>query len=557
MAILSFLINLAGATMLLLFAVRMVRTGIERSFGAQFQRWLTESQSLPGSGATGVMLALILQSSAAVALLTSGFAAAGYLSFPAGLAVVLGGDLGSALIIQVLSFRLDWLVPLLLTIGGWLFIKTEGRKWRQAGRILMGIAFILISLQLLRATMEPIKDSSFLPAIAEYLGRDFITAFMVGAALAFVMHSSVAAILMCVTLVHIGAIPFAAGLSLVLGANLGSAGIPVYLTRGMSAEGRRIPVANMALRGTWALAALLVINLGFDPDLLVIASPEQSLIYAHIAFNLSLLLVALPLCRPLLRPFAAMMPAEVEAAPAEHDQISVLDPGVLDTPQMAIASLKRELLRMMGLVERMYLPIQSLYEDGDRTRMRAIRAQDAAVNAALLAIRRYVASIPIDAYTKDETKIVRSLMEYAIRLEAAGDLVSGQFLRSAGEKRDANIALSTDGWSELVHMFEAVRASFKLAGNVLISDDLESARLLVMEKTEIKQKERRSRKRHLQRLSEGRADSFESSDIHLETLRALRDMNGHISAVAYPILYRNGQLLETRLIQTMEDDKDD
>ncbi len=557
MAILSFLINLAGATMLLLFAVRMVRTGIERSFGAQFQRWLTEGTSLIGSGATGVMLALILQSSAAVALLTSGFAAAGYLAFPAGLAVVLGGDLGSALIIQVLSFRLDWLVPLLLTIGGWLFIKTEGRRWRQAGRILMGVAFILISLQLLRQTMEPIKDSAFLPAIAEYLGRDFITAFLVGAALAFVMHSSVAAILMCVTLVHIDAIPFAAGLSLVLGANLGSAGIPVYLTRGMGVEGRRIPVANMALRGTWALAALLVINIGFDPAHLLFVSPGQSLIYAHIAFNLSLLIIALPLCRPLARPVLAMMPNVARAEPEQHDEISVLDIDALGAPQMAIASLKRELLRMMGLVERMYQPIQSLYQDADKARMRVIKLQDSAVNAALLGIRRYVADIPLGKYTKDEAKTVRSLMEYAIRLEAAGDLVSGQFLSTAAEKRDERVELSADGWSELVHMFEAVRANFKLASNVLISDDLESARLLVMEKTEMKQQERRSRKRHLQRLSEGRADSFESSDVHLETLRALRDLNGHIAAVAYPILYRNGQLLETRLIQNMEDGTDD
>ncbi len=556
MAILLFLLNLAGSVMLLLFAVRMVRTGIERSFGAQFQRWLTESTSLIGSGATGVMLALILQSSAAVALLAGGFAAAGYLAFPAGLAVVLGGDLGSALIIQVLSFRLDWLIPLLLTIGGFLFVKTEGRRWRQAGRIMMGVAFILISLQLLRETMEPIKDSAFLPAIAQYLARDFVTAFLVGAALAFVMHSSVAAILMCVTLVHIGAIPFAAGLSLVLGANMGSAGIPVYLTRGMDIEGRRIPVANLILRGAWALTTLLLINLSFDPAHLLVVGPGQSLIYAHIAFNFTLFVVALPLCRPLEGILVSLMPGRIRAEPEQRDEISVLDQDVLRSPQLTIASLKREMLRMMGLVERMFLPIQSLYEDGDKARMRIIKLQDSSVNAALLAIRRYVADIPLEKYTKDEANTVRSLMEYAIRLESAGDLVSGQFLRTAAEKRDENISLSSDGWAELVHLFERVRANFKLASNVLISDDLESARLLVMEKTEIKETERRSRRRHLQRLSEGRVDSFGSSDVHLETLRALRDLNGHISSVAYPILYRNGQLLETRLIQNMEDGRE-
>jgi len=180
MAILTFLISLAGATMLLLFAVRMVRTGIERSYGASFQRLLTGADSQVQAGLSGIGLALVLQSSAAVALLVTGFAASGYLAFPAGLAIVLGGDLGSALIIQILSFRLDWLVPVLLAIGGYLFVKTEAKKPRQLGRILLGVAFILISLRFLREAMDPIRDSAFLPAIAGYLARDYITAFLVG-----------------------------------------------------------------------------------------------------------------------------------------------------------------------------------------------------------------------------------------------------------------------------------------------------------------------------------------------------------------------------------------
>ena len=197
--------------MLLLYAVRMVRTGIERSYGASFQRVMTGQRSYVQASMVGVAMAIVLQSSAAVALLASGFAASGMLAFPAGLAIVLGGDLGSALIIQVLSFQLDWLVPLLLAVGGYLFVKTEAKKARQLGRILMGVAFILISLRFLREAMDPIRDSAFLPAIADYLARDYITAFLVGGGLAFVMHSSVAAILMCVTLVQIDAIPFAAG----------------------------------------------------------------------------------------------------------------------------------------------------------------------------------------------------------------------------------------------------------------------------------------------------------------------------------------------------------
>ena len=248
MLILSFLIQLMGATMLLLYAVRMVRTGIERAFGPSFRRTVTGNKNRVSAAATGLVLAIILQSSAAVALLVSGFSSAGAVSFGVGLSVVLGADLGSALLIQVFSFDLSWLIPVLLAAGGGLFVKSDRRPLRQAGRIILGIAFILISLRFLRETMDPIRDSDFLPAIANYLARDFVTAFLVGAALAFAMHSSVAVILMCVTMVSIEAIPVVAGVSLVLGANLGSAIIPVWLTRGMENGARRVPWANLAVR---------------------------------------------------------------------------------------------------------------------------------------------------------------------------------------------------------------------------------------------------------------------------------------------------------------------
>ncbi|MCK8484243.1 Na/Pi cotransporter family protein [Aliiroseovarius sp. S2029] len=553
MAIVTFVISLAGATMLLLFAVRMVRTGIERSFGAAFQRMLTENHSLIGSSFTGVFLAVVLQSSAAVALLATGFAASGYLAFPTGLAIVLGGDLGSALIIQILSFKLDWLVPLLLAVGGWLFVKVENKRGRQFGRILMGVAFILISLQFLREAVEPIRDSAFLPAVSGYLARDFPTAFIVGAALAFVMHSSVAAILMCVTLVQIGAIPFAAALSLLLGANLGSAFIPIWLTRGMPNAGRRIPFANLVLRGSWALIVLLVINLLADPDLLLLVSPGQSLIYAHIGFNLSLLLLALPFCGLIEGPITQLLPKYKRGQSALPEQpASALDPGALDAPQQAIASLKRELLRMIGQVERMFRTVPQLYNATDSSVLRATRALDDEVNEMLSGIRTYVASMPQESCSKDETKTIRGLMEYAIRLEAAGDVIGRKLTSVAKEKLDGHLSFSQEGWAELVRMYEAVCANFHLASNVLVSDDLESARLLVFEKAEFKRAERKSRKYHLARLQNGRVESFETSDIHLETLRALRDINNHIAAIAYPILYRNGQLLETRLIEDLD-----
>ncbi len=556
MAIVSFLISLAGATMLLLFAVRMVRTGIERIYGASFQRVMTGQRSVVRAALAGLAMAVVLQSSAAVALLASGFSMRGALGFGAGLAIVLGGDLGSALIIRILSFRLDWLIPLLLAIGGYLFVKTENRRFRQAGRVFMGIAFILISLRFLREAMDPIRDSAFLPAIAEYLARDYVTAFLVGAALAFVMHSSVAAILMCVTLVQIDAIPFAAGLSLVLGANLGSAFIPVWLTRAMSAEARRIPFANLALRGTWAIVALLALNLGLGEFVPTGVSADQMLIYAHIAFNALLVISALPFCQRMAGPMRALMPAPQSASfeKGAAAGISVLDARAIRSPVQAIADLKRELLRMSGLVENMFRPTLALYDTADRRLARDIRAMDEDVNDSLASIRSYVSALSRDQFGKARIKTARDMLEYAIRLETAGDVVAKRLTVLADDLHRKGLNFSKDGRSELERIHESIIANMQLASDVLISDDLESARLLSLEKTDLKRAERDSRKRHLKRLRDGLANSIETSDIHLETLRALREFNSHIAAIAYPILYLNGQLLETRLIEDMPKD---
>ncbi len=553
MPVINFIIGLGGATMLLLFAVRMVGTGIERAMGPSFRRMITarEGRRVP-MAMMGVLLAVILQSATATALLATGFAASGLISFAGGLALVLGADFGSALVIQILSFRLEWLIPLLLAVGGYLFLKVEKRTLRQVGRIFIGIALILLALRLIGEAVQPIRESAFLPAISGYLARDFVTAFIVGAAITFVMHSSVAAILLVVTLVSVEALPAAAGASVVLGANLGSATLPIWLGRGMAPAGRRIALANLALRGLGAVAALLVINLTPALSLFDIFPEGQRVVSVHLTFNILLLALALPVVGLLERPLRALLPDLPDKGTDAFRPASALDRKVIDNPSLAIASLTREVLRMGQIVEVMARPVMELYEKYDPERIKAIRRMDRQVNEALSGIRRYAASIPREALSKEESRRIRSLTEYAINLESAGDIISKRLMSLAEEKGRKRLRLSAEGWSELRAMHERLMHNMGLAFNVLVSGDLDCARLLIEEKAEMARRERKSRKKHLNRLRQGVEQSFESSDLHLETLRWLKDLNSQISAVAYPILYQHGQLLETRLVHDMD-----
>ncbi len=549
-----FLLQLTGATLLLLFAVRMVRTGIERAMGPSFKRLVTGAKRNRIQGAfAGIVLAIILQSSAATALLATGFAASGLISIVMGLSIVLGADFGSALVIQVLSFKLDWLIPVLLAMGGWLFLYSQSIAFKQTGRILLGIAFILLALGMIGAASDPIKHSEFLPTIASYLESEYLTAFLVGALLTFIMHSSVAAILMFVTFIQLGLLPLSVGISMVLGANLGSAFVTLWLSRGMERQARQIPVANLILRGFGSLIALFVIKSFPISGILTSFGDGQALVNVHLIFNALLLIITLPFVNILIKPLAKLMPpTPSKTTDGGLIPTSALDKDATDKPALALASLRREVLRMGQIVEIMIKPVMELYQSGDIEKIKSIKHLDKGVNSSLTSIRRYVASLNRHRMCKKDNRCARELTEYAISLETAGDIVAKRLLVLAEKYNTRRLKFSDNGWAELVRIHERVVANTTLAFNVLISEDIESARLLIEEKTEMATLERKSRNKHLKRLRSGDEISFESSDLHLETLRALKDFNSQISAVAYPILYRSGQLLETRLVENPE-----
>ena len=547
MAILGFVVEIIAAVMLLLFAVRLVRTGIERRFGQSVAHFLASQRSSFMATAAGAVLAIMLQSSAAVALLLSGFAATGVMSFPTGFAALLGADLGSALVIQFLSLNLSWLQPLLLMVGGWLYLKTERQRLQIPGRIMLGLGLILVALTLLRAAVAPLSDSDVLPALADYIANDKMTGFLIGAALAFGLHSSVATILMVVVIVQTGALPFVSGLALVLGANLGSALVAVWLTRDMPLDARRVPIANAVVRGAMALVALYVVTSANLTDSLIIMSPAASLVLVHIGFNLMLVILFTPLSGLLEPPARILMPAPPDVShDALETPLSAFEKANIDDAAIALSSMRQEILQMLSEVESMYRPILTLYDEERPGAKEEWRAKDERVNTLFMNLRRFMAESARAQFSKPELKQSRALIEYAIRVEAAGDLVSKRLTSLAAEKHANRLEFSKSGSEELKQLHALVQSGFSLARHVLLVDDIEAARRLVLDKAEVKRRERNSRKAHLKRLEQGQ--SLSSSDVHLETLRALRELYGHLAAVAYPILYRTGQVLETRLI---------
>ena len=545
--ILQFLINIAGAAALLIWAVRLVRTGVERAFSTQLRRWMRRSADNRFLAAmSGLSAAVLLQSSTAVAVLATGFIAKNGLAAGAGLAILLGADVGSAIVSQLLLLRPTFLAPLLILAGVALFLRSERSELKQTGRILVGLALIFVSLDMIGEASRPIADSEGARWVLAYLDRDLLTAFVVGAVLAWLFHSSVAAVLLFVTLAAQSVLPVSAAAALVLGANLGGACIAYGLTLAAPMTARRVVMANLALRGGGA--AMAVAALVVSPEILshLGSSPASQAINTHLAFNAALLILTFPVLGGVMRVAEALTPDRA-ASPSLLEETSALDPQALDQPGRALDCAARELLVMGHKVERMLQAIEPVYEQWDAASARALKDQDKFIRAAHLDVKLYLARIGANGLDEALSQRSMDLAGISTSLVSASDIVARTMLNLAKRMNKEGVRFSPEGRAEIRDFSDRVMGNIQLALNVMLNQNPAEARKLVAAKDKVREIEERLQRLHLDRLVQGKAESIETSNAHQETLRSLKQVNTAFSMVGYPILAKSGELLESRL----------
>ncbi|RUX95440.1 Na/Pi cotransporter family protein, partial [Mesorhizobium sp. M2A.F.Ca.ET.040.01.1.1] len=499
---------------------------------------------------TGCGLAVALQSSTAVTLLVGSFAGAGIVSGAAGQLAVRGAEIGSALVAKLLTFDLTLLVPLCLIAGTVMFMATERRDWRQTGRILIGVGLLILSLEMIGQASEPLRNSQLMPLIINYFSGDSITTYLLAALVTWLFQSSIAAVLLMATLAGRGLITPELGVVLVLGVNLGSSLIAPMLTRSAPPEVRIVPVGNLLMRGLGSLI-MLVLIMTFKPDVgfLGRSAPDQ-IVNAHILFNVLILLAGLPLAGLVYRAsekIVALGSTPQPAATLEVVELSALNESALDTPNQALANATREVVRVCETVEIMLKRIIELYEDADPAKIKALAALDDRVDRKHAAIKLYLAKVTRNPLTEDEALRCQELIGACVKLEQVGDIIVRNMLVHVRKKLERGLEFTPEGWQELCAFHSSVLANARLAFNVLVSRDPETARQLVLEKDLLREREKETSASHFLRLREGTAKSIETSSIHLDTIRDLKQINSLLASIAYPVLEERGLLGGSRL----------
>ena len=530
------LLDLMGGVALLLWGLHMVQSGILRAFGPELRRFLSKTlQNRMAAFAAGLGLTALLQSSTAAGLMATSFVSEGVVALIPALAIMLGANVGTTLIVQILSFNISAAAPVLFVLGLVAFRSGGRSRLKDMGRVAIGLGLMLLALHILLDTLAPAESAPSVRALLRMMTGDPVLCVLIAAALTWAAHSSVAIVLLIMSLAFSHFVTPAAALALVLGANLGGAINPVLEggRRGDPAS-YRLPVGNLLNRLAGVCVALPFLQYIVDAAQRIEPNMARLTAEFHIGFNVALAVIFLPLLGPLSSMLIRLLPDRKLALDPSAPRY--LDESAIDTPSLALANAARETLHMGDTVEAMLKQVMTALMTNNRALVAEVARMDNTVDSLNEAIKLYLTNLTRSNLDEREAKRAMEIVSFAINLEHVGDIIEKNLSELAAKKIKRNVQFSDDGATEIDEFHKRILENLRLAFGVFMSGDVAGARKLVAEKAQLRSVELTAAERHLERLREGRPETLETTSLHLDVLRDLKRINSHICSVAYPAL---------------------
>jgi phosphate:Na+ symporter len=529
------LLDLLAAVALLIWGTHLVRTGILTSFGSALRDFLARNvRNRWAAFAAGLGVTTLVQSSTATALIASSFVGQSLLSLPLALAVMLGADVGTSLIVALFSFNLSWLSPFLIFGGVVMYLWRQTSNIGRLGRVAIGLGLMLMALRLVSVATGSMTHSLAVQGLLSTVANDVMLAITVGAALSVAAYSSLAIVLLTATLASSGVISADAAVGLMLGANVGSGLLAVLTTAKSEVEERQVPLGNLVFKCLGVLVAAPFVAwwtgyaqaANWDAGKMVVAT--------HVGFNIAVAALFISLTEPIGRLVQRMLPTSKKLTIAGRPHH--LDSSALGIPSIAIACAAREAMHQADAVETMLVGALAVIKNNDLELAHRLRSVDDTVDELYSAIKHYLIQIPREALGEDESKRWAEIMSFTINMEQVADIIERVLIDVEDRKISRERSFSEAGNAEVSELHALLIASLRLGMSVFLNGSVRDAQKLMDAKVRFRDLERAYSAIHLQRLSGNTRQSVETSSLHLDLLSELKRINSHICSIAYPVL---------------------
>ncbi len=543
------LTGLIGGLSLFLMGMLMMSEGLKKAAGEKMRTILTGLTNNRFIAVfMGALVTMIIQSSSATTVMLVGFVQSGLMSFAQSLGIILGADIGTTVTAQIIAFKLSDYSLWFIAIGFGLKLFSNNRKFKNAGDSILGFGILFFGIQIMSEAMAPLR--TYEPFMQILLGLENpLYGILIGAALTALFQSSSAFIGIIIIISSQGMISLEAAISLLLGANLGTAITAILASLKANRAARKVALAHTLFKilgiliFVWWIPKFAELIQQISPaaeaglsrmEYMAKVLPRQ-IANAHTIFNLSLTILFLPFTKQFVLLIDKILPDKI---PEEKSEIKVkyLDENIINNPALALSLAKQEVCRMGDMVQDMADDIILPFFVKDIAVLENIRKQEKQINYLHDKINSYLRKITREDISEERVNESFQIMYTIKEFEQIADLISKNLISRAYDWVHSSQEFTDEGKKELMAYHTSTQKQIRRAINVFTELNLEKAK-------EMKQKNRKYRqvaieleRQHFQRIRQEISQSIESSEMHLELITSFKMITSHATNIARILL---------------------
>lgn len=536
--------SMIGGLAFFFFGLGSARHGLQLAAGERLRLLLSKlTYNRFFAVGLGALITVILQSSSATTVILVSFAETGLMTLTQAFGVILGADIGTTLVVILLSFKkITHYALFLVAIGIAMERFSKNQRIKYIGSVVLGFGMLFFGMHLMSSAAVPLRNSPVALKAFQFLANNPFWNLVFATVFTGIIQASAATIGLAMALSYSGALPFEACIPIVLGANVGTcitAGLSCF---GMGTAGRRVAVSHVMVKVLGVALVFPFINYiadiinyinEFVSKLAFMSSLATAgkIALTHLIFNIFLATFFLPFIGSCVWLVKKIVPEKAGAL--EVFGPKYLDSAALGTPSLAFAQAKLEVMRIASIAHDMFSHILNIFRlnvDFDHLVEKIAKADDK-IDMLEKHVRFYLAKVSQRNLTEAQAATQMSLVAIGKEFEDIGDAISRDILNLARKKRKKLARFSDEGWAELTRLHKLTMDAFDLTVSMIMHPHEDIAKKVSRHDKELSELEQELRQSHLQRLHEMLPETYETSTIHLDLMNQFRLIAGKLVRV--------------------------
>ena len=460
------LFGVIGGLGLFIFGMRFLSDGLQRVASARLRKIVTIFTNKPVMGIlSGCVVTMLVQSSSVTTVIAVGFVNSGILLLKQAIGVIIGANIGTTITAQIIAFKITKFALPTIGIGCAVYLFSKKKKSQLWGQVILGFGILFLGLTTMGAVLKPLKDSAMAQEFFIRLSHNPFLAIMIGTLVTFIVQSSSASIGLVIVLAQSGLIDLHAAIYLVLGDNIGTTITAWLASIGSNLTAKRVAMAHSIFNLIGAAYFALLTHSGFfihfvdyiTPGPITTATIARNIANAHSLFNITNAIIFFPLIG-LLEKLVKVLVRGSEEKQVVH---SLLEPHLLETPEIALSQSKKEMLRMLKISQHAVTDSIEGFFNKDRKLLNTVPTKEDEIDGLQSDITAYLVDISKQDLTEEQSAQLPTLLHSVNDIEKIGDHAEN-IMHIAYKVVDYNLQLSEEGESRLRRIYGEISQMFDI-----------------------------------------------------------------------------------------------